>query len=62
MFIAYLALTLRWTYDSSPGQKATSRLLDAGLQVLSLSLPFVRVPGVHGAVRSLLSSVVEVTA
>lgn len=60
LFLAYLALVLRWTYDDSPGQAKTSRMLDAGLRMLALTLPFVRVPGMHHVARELLELVTEV--
>lgn len=60
LFVGYLALVLRWTYDSSADAKATKRMLDAGLRILGLALPFVKVPGIHTAARELLSLVAEV--
>lgn len=62
LFVAYLALVLRWTYDTSPGQHSTTRLLDAGLRLLALALPLVRVPGVRKATSELLALVGEVHA
>lgn len=60
LFVTHLALVLRWTYDSSADAKSTKRMLDAGLRVLGLALPFVRVPGIHTAARELLTLVAEV--
>ncbi|MGO2748015.1 TetR/AcrR family transcriptional regulator [Microbacterium sp.] len=60
LFVAYLALVLRWTYDDSAGQRSTQRLLDAGLRLFALALPFVRVPGVRKTTRELLTLVGEV--
>lgn len=60
LFIAYLALVFRWTYDSSPNAIPTKRMLDAVLRALGLALPFVKVPGVHSAARQLLALVAEV--
>ena len=60
LFVAYLALVLRWTYDTSADAKPTKRMLDAGLRLLGLALPFVKVPGIHTASRQLLTLVAEV--
>lgn len=60
MFVAYLGLVLRWTYDDSDNAARTRRLLDTALRLLSVALPFTRVPGVHGVVRDLLDQVAEV--
>jgi hypothetical protein len=60
LFVSYLALVLRWTYDGSPDQEKTSRMLDAGLRLLAIALPFVRMPGVHATTRELLRLVTEV--
>ncbi|MES2867182.1 MULTISPECIES: TetR/AcrR family transcriptional regulator [Actinomycetes] len=60
LFVGYLALVLRWTYDSSVDTKSTKRMLDAGLRILGLALPFVKVPGIHTASRELLTLVAEV--
>ncbi|MBO9626749.1 MAG: TetR family transcriptional regulator [Microbacterium sp.] len=62
LFIAYLAIVLRWTYDSSTAQRDTTRLADAGFRLLAVALPFVRVPGLHTAARELLTLVAEVRA
>lgn len=60
LLVGHLALVLRWTYDRSPGQANTRTLLASGMRLLGLALPFVRVPGVHTAVRDLLVQVAEV--
>ncbi|PRB11485.1 MULTISPECIES: TetR/AcrR family transcriptional regulator [unclassified Microbacterium] len=60
LFVGYLALVLRWTYDTSPSHEQTTRLLDAGLRLLSVALPFVRVPGLHRATMQLLTLIAEV--
>lgn len=60
LFVTYLALVLRWTYDGSPDQQKTFRLMDAGLRLLAVALPFVRVPGLHTTTRELLRLVTEV--
>jgi len=62
VFVAYLGLVLRWTYDDSDGQARTQRLLDTALKVLAVALPFARMPGVHGVTRDLLDQVAEVRA
>lgn len=60
LFVAYLGLVLRWTYDGSTGREKTTRMLDAGLRLLAVSLPFVRMPGLHQTARELLTLVAEV--
>lgn len=60
LFIAYLALVLRWSYDSSTNRRSTQRMLDAGLRLLALALPFARVPGIRSTARELLTLVAEV--
>lgn len=60
LFVVYLALVLRWTYDESAHHAKTGRMLDAGLRLLSVALPFVRVPGLHATARDLLTLVAEV--
>ncbi len=62
VFVAYLGLVLRWTYDDSDGQAHTQRLLDTALRLLAVALPFTRMPGVHGVARDLLDQVAEVRA
>ncbi|GAA4482541.1 TetR family transcriptional regulator [Microbacterium panaciterrae] len=60
LFPAYLALILRWTYDESPEQAKTTRLLDTGLKLFAVALPFLRVPGVRGVTRDLLDQIADV--
>ena len=60
LFVAYLGLVLRWTYDGSIGHEKTTRMLDTGLRLLAVSLPFVRMPGLHQTARELLTLVAEV--
>jgi len=60
--IGYLLLALFWTYDRSPGQEVSRRLLDGGLGLLALALPMLRLPAVRRAVRELLRLVAEVRA
>lgn len=60
LFAIYLALVLRWTYERSGPGRQTRKLLDAGLKMLALALPFVRVPGIHHAAREMLTLIAEV--
>lgn len=60
LFVGYLALILRWTYDRPADKKQTRRMLDAGLRLLGLALPFVKVPGIHTATREMLALVAKV--
>lgn len=60
LFPAHLALVLRWTYDETPEQAATRRLLDTGLKLFGAAQPFLRVPGVRGVARDLLDQIAEV--
>ncbi|WP_300265776.1 TetR/AcrR family transcriptional regulator [Microbacterium sp.] len=62
LFVGYLSLVLRWSYEQSAHGPQTRRLLDAGLKMLALALPFVRVPGIHAASRELLTLVAEVSS
>ena len=62
LFPAYLALVLRWTYDSTPDQQQTSRLLTTGLRMFAAAVPFLRVPGIRGVARDLLIQIAEVKA
>ncbi|MGB4135507.1 MAG: TetR/AcrR family transcriptional regulator [Microbacterium sp.] len=62
LFVAYLGLTLRWTYDDTEDQRQTRRLLDTALTLLGVALPVVRLPGVHGIARDLLDQIAEVRA
>ena len=62
LFVAYLGLVLRWTYDRSPGRQATLRLLATGLRLLALTLPIVGAPGVHRVARDLLGQIAGVRA
>jgi len=60
LFVGYLALVLRWTYDRAADKKQTRLLLAAGLRLLSVALPFVRVPGIHAVAREMLTLVAKV--
>lgn len=61
LFVAFLGLIVRWTYDEDDHAR-TRRLLDTALKLLAVALPFVRVPGVRGVARDLLDQVAEVRA
>lgn len=60
LFPAYLALVLRWTYDGSAAQAKTRRLLETGLRLFAVALPFLRVPGIRSVARDLLDQLAEV--
>ncbi len=60
LFVGYLALVLRWSYDRPEDKKQTYRLLDAGLRLLAVALPFTRVPGIRSVTRDALALVAEV--
>ncbi len=59
-WLAYLLLSLYWSYDRSPQQRRTGRLLDQALSLLKLALPLTRIPVLRAPLRSLLDLVVEV--
>ena len=61
LFVAFLGLIVRWTYDEEDHAR-TRRLLDTALKLLAVALPFVRVPGVRGVARDLLDQIAEVRA
>lgn len=61
LFVAFLGLVVRWTYDEDDHAR-TRRLLDTALKLLAVALPFVRVPGVRGVARDLLDQIAEVRA
>lgn len=62
LVLAHLLLALFWVYDSSPGQKRTTKLLDRGLKLLKTALPLTRVPLLRAPLRELLEMVGEVRA
>lgn len=59
LFVAFLGLIVRWTYDQDDRAR-TRRLLDTALKLTAVALPFVRVPGVRGVARDLLDQIAEV--
>ncbi len=59
LFLGHLLLALFWAYDDSPGQARSSALLDRGLSVLRLALPFARLPLARRLVRELLELIGE---
>jgi AcrR family transcriptional regulator len=61
LFVAFLGLIVRWTYDEDDRTR-TRRLLDTALKLLAAALPFARVPGVRGVARDLLDQIAEVRA
>jgi AcrR family transcriptional regulator len=62
LWLAYLLLCLYWSYDRSPGQRNTTRLLEQGLRLFTAVLPLLRVPGVRAPLRKLLDLAGEVGA
>ncbi|MFE6733496.1 TetR/AcrR family transcriptional regulator [Microbacterium sp. NPDC057650] len=62
LFVLYLGLVLRWTYDDSADHRSTQRLLDTALRLFSVALPFLRMPGIRGVTRDLLDQIAEVRA
>ncbi|MFC4137155.1 MULTISPECIES: TetR/AcrR family transcriptional regulator [unclassified Microbacterium] len=62
LFVLYLGLVLRWTYDDSADHLRTRRLLDTALRLFAVALPFLRMPGIRGVTRDLLDQIAEVRA
>ncbi|MFE6994649.1 TetR/AcrR family transcriptional regulator [Microbacterium sp. NPDC057659] len=62
LFVLYLGLVLRWTYDDRQDHRRTQRLLDTALRLFSVALPFLRMPGIRGVTRDLLDQIAEVRA
>ncbi len=60
--VGYLLLALFWTYDRSPGQERTGRLLSGALRLVGPALPLLRVPAIRRPVRELLALIGEVRA
>lgn len=59
LFLAHLLLAQFWVYDTSLGQERTRRLLDRGIGLLRVALPFSRLPLARGLVREMLGLVAE---
>lgn len=62
LFIAYLGLVLRWTYDGTEEHARTRRLLSTALRLMGVALPFVRLPWLRSVVSDLLEQIAEVRA
>lgn len=60
LFVAYLALVLRWTYDESPHQEHTAKLVSTGMRLLAVALPLMRMPVFHSISRDMLTLATEV--
>lgn len=60
--VGYLLLALFFSYDRSPGQRTTHRLLDIALRLARPALPLLRVPGIRRPLRELLGLIGEVRA
>lgn len=60
LFVAHLALVLRWTYDRDDDHRRTRRLLTAGLRLFGLALPVAGLPGIRTAAKEMLTLVAEV--
>lgn len=59
MYRIYLALTLAWVQDTSPGRERTRRLIDNGTRLLSVALPALRLPPVRRAILPLMADVAK---
>lgn len=62
LFVAYLGLVLRWTYDQTDDHGSTQRLLGTALRLFGVVLPFLRMPGIRTVTRDLLDLIAEVRA
>ncbi|WP_022880829.1 TetR/AcrR family transcriptional regulator [Gryllotalpicola ginsengisoli] len=62
LWLVYLLVCLYWSYDRSPGQRNTERLVDHALRLCAAVLPFLRVPVVRAPLRALLELAGEVGA
>lgn len=62
LVLGHLLLALFWVYDRSPGQQRTRTLLDGGLRLLRLALPFARMPLLRKPLQELLDLVASVKA
>lgn len=59
LYRIYLALTLAWVQDTSPGRERTRRLIDNGTRLLSVALPALRLPPVRRAILPLMADVAK---
>ncbi|MFK4791207.1 TetR family transcriptional regulator [Microbacterium sp. ZW T5_56] len=59
LYRIYLALTLAWVQDTSPGRERTRRLIDNGIRLLSVALPALRLPPVRRAILPLMADVAK---
>jgi AcrR family transcriptional regulator len=57
LWMGYLLLALFWTYDRSPDQTRTTKLVDAMLRVLRFALPLLRVRPFRLAVTEIVGIV-----
>ncbi|ROS75135.1 TetR family transcriptional regulator [Curtobacterium sp. PhB130] len=57
LWTGYLLFALFWTYDTSPGQSRTNRLVDAMLGVLRFALPMLRIRPFRTAVTEIVGIV-----
>ncbi|WP_424464305.1 TetR/AcrR family transcriptional regulator [Pseudoclavibacter helvolus] len=62
LVLSHLLLALLWVYDSSPDRARTRRILDRALNLLRMTLPLTRIPGVRAPLRELLALAGEVRA
>jgi AcrR family transcriptional regulator len=46
LWLAYMAVTLFWVYDTSEGQQRTRRLVDGAVPLVARGLSLARIPGV----------------
>jgi AcrR family transcriptional regulator len=53
LWLAYLALTVFWVYDTSPGQERTRHLADAAARLVGNLATLSRLPVLRGAVNDL---------
>ncbi|GAA5037324.1 hypothetical protein GCM10025738_25430 [Microbacterium fluvii] len=60
LWLAYLLLSLYWSYDRSAGQARSFTLLDLALRLFKLGLPLTRMPLVRGPLLQLLDLVGQV--
>ncbi|WIB60919.1 TetR family transcriptional regulator [Curtobacterium sp. MCLR17_007] len=57
LWMGYLLFALFWTYDTSPDQRRTERLVDSMLRVLRFALPMLRVRPFRSAVSEIVGIV-----